>query len=198
MKRTTELRRSAPLLPCGPGWPTKEKAEQAAGDSGREVFRCLNRACTRWHLRDAPGARRLLSAVAPVRPLRRRDTGPSARVRLQVYERDGYCCACCGQSVIGRPHSVGHRKRRSQGGTNTPDNLLTFLGYGNGITGDEDHHYRIDRRTDPLDEERGLTVRRHLDPALVPVKTRREDGSLLAEWLTVDGLRTAERPEAAA
>jgi hypothetical protein len=133
-----------------------------------------------------------------VTPRRRRDTGPSAKVRLQVYERDGYRCACCGQSVVGRPRSVGHRKRRSQGGTNDMSNLVTFLGYGNGMTGDEDHHYRIDRRVDPLDEERGLTVRRHLDPALVPVKTRREDGSWLAEWLTGDGKRVTERPEGAA
>ncbi|HMG63755.1 MAG TPA: hypothetical protein VK599_12465 [Streptosporangiaceae bacterium] len=134
-----------------------------------------------------------------MRPLRTRDTGPSAKVRLQVYERDGYTCACgCGVSVIGKPRSVGHRKRRSQGGTNEMPNLLTFLGWGNGITGDEDHHYRIDRRVNPDDEARGLTVRSHLDPALVPVLTRREDGTLLPEWLTADGKRTVEPPEGVA
>jgi hypothetical protein len=130
--------------------------------------------------------------------MRRRDAGPSPKVRLQVYKRDGYTCQCgCGISVIGKPHSAGHRKRRSQGGSHTPENLLTFLGWGNGLTGDEDHHRRVDMRVTPDDEARGLTVRSHQDPALVPLRAWRE-GVLTNQWLTGDGRRADEDPRTAA
>jgi hypothetical protein len=147
---------------------------------------------TAW-LRSRP----VLSPDAPVKPMRRRDTGPSMKVRLQVYKRDGYTCQCgCGISVIGKPHSVGHRKRRSQQGSNEMTNLLTFLGWGNGLTGDEDHRRRIDMRVNPDDEARGLTVRSGQDPALVPVITQTPSGPA-PMWLTADGRKTDEAPRRA-
>jgi hypothetical protein len=90
--------------------------------------------------------------------------GPTPEVRALVLARDGYACACCGVSVIGRRYSLGHRLRASQGGKPVPSNLLTFLGLGG-----EACHGRIDQRRRPADEDRGLTVRSYMDPALVPV-----------------------------
>lgn len=137
-----------------------------------------------------------LSRFTPRTP-RRRDTGPDAKTRTLVYERDGYACVCCGISIIGRPHSVGHRKRRSQGGTNDPSNLLTFLGFGNGLTR-EDHHWRIDRREDEHDEAKGYTVRSYDDPALIPVMVMSPGGSGVLVWATPDGRWSEVPPEGAA
>ena len=116
-------------------------------------------------------------------PVSRGSTGPDAKTREAVYERDRWRCVCCGTPVKGRPHSIGHRKRRSQGGRHEMPNLVTFLGWGNGLTGAEDHHYRIDQRRNPADEDRGLTVRSYKNPADVPV--RLWDGRLV--FLTTDG-----------
>jgi hypothetical protein len=118
-------------------------------------------------------------------------------VRQLVYQRDDWRCVCCGESVIGRPHSLGHRLRRSQGGRHVPGNLLTFLGLGNGLTGKDDHHYRIDQRSDPHDEARGFTVRSNEDPALVPVMVHGDQGGALA-WPTDDGRWVYEPPGGAA
>jgi 5-methylcytosine-specific restriction endonuclease McrA len=130
-----------------------------------------------------------------VKQAARRDTGPDRKTREAVYERDEWRCVCCGQSVIGRPHSVGHRKRRSQGGGNEMSNLLTFLGYGNGLT-ENDHHLRIDQRLDPHDEARGLTVRSGQNPRLIPVMRFSEDGGG-TYWATDDGRWVTEAPEGA-
>ena len=101
-----------------------------------------------------------------------RNTGPSRKVRELVLERDGHACVCCGRSVIGRPYSLQHRKRRSQGGGNEPSNLITVLG-----TGTTGCHERIDSRRDPRDEARGYTVRSWDDPAQVGVMVFSEGGS---------------------
>jgi len=121
------------------------------------------------------------------------DAGPDQATRELVYERDNWACVCCGQPVRGRPHSVGHRMRRSQGGSNLPSNLLTFLGWGNGFT-DEDHHARIDQRKDEHDEARGYTVRSWHDPALVPVMVFSPGGSGVLAWPTDDGRWATEAP----
>ena len=134
-------------------------------------------------------------ARAASKPQARRDTGPSARTRKAVYERDGWSCACCGTPVVTRPHSVGHRKRRSQGGSNNMDNLLTFLGLGVNPLDPGDHHARIDSRRDPSDEARGLTVRSWKDPALVPVRLFSPDGPEM--WALADGTYSAVPPEGA-
>jgi hypothetical protein len=127
-----------------------------------------------------------------------RDTGPGRKTRLAVYERDGWACACCGFPVADRPHSVGHRKRRSQGGGNQMSNLLTFLGLGRNPLDPDDHHARIDSRRRASDEANGYTVRSYQDPALVAVKRPAEGGGLTREWLTDDGQRVKEAPEGAA
>ena len=128
---------------------------------------------------------------------RRRDTGPDDLTRKAVYERDGYACVCCGQSIIGRLHSVGHRKRRSQGGSNETSNLLTFLGDGSGRF-DDDHHRRIDMRRDPQDEKRGLTVRSWLDPAEIRVLVTTRHGEQALVFLTDDAAYSSAPPEVAA
>ena len=104
-----------------------------------------------------------------------------------------------------RLRAVGHRQaaqhrppeRRSQGGTNALTNLLTFLGLGDGSTGDDDHHRRIDTRIDPTDEARGLTVRSWQDPARIPVVIATEAGPV-AYWLTPDGRYAEQGPGEAA
>jgi hypothetical protein len=122
-----------------------------------------------------------------------RYTGPSRKVRLLVLERDGYACVCCGTSIIGRPYSLQHRKRRSQGGDNSPSNLITVLG-----TGTTGCHERIDSRRDPADEAKGYTVRSFGNPLLVPVMLAGEHGSGITVWLDNSGNCLFEAPEAAA
>ena len=135
----------------------------------------------------SPGAGRTRSAAT------RTDTGPSRKVRLLVLERDGYACVCCGRSVIGHPYSLQHRQRRSQGGGNSPANLITVLG-----TGTTGCHERIDSRRDPHDEARGYTVRSWDDPAMVPVMIASEHGSGVTAWLTEAGGYAFEAPAGAA
>lgn len=125
---------------------------------------------------------------------RGRDTGPDARTRRRVYERDDWKCVCCGIPVEDRPHSVGHRIRRSQGLDNSLPNLLTFLGLGVNPFDPDDHHARIDSRRDPHDEARGLSLRSWQDPAAEPVAIASEHGSGATVWLTADGGYSAAPP----
>lgn len=142
----------------------KGRSLPGGSDDDRKVKRCTARECGGWHL------------VEPVT-----DTGPDRATREATYKRDGHACVCCGVSILDKPHSVGHRKRRSQGGSNDPSNLITLLGLGDGRL-DDDHHKRIDSRSDRHDAARGLTVRSDQDPALVPVMIHGEQGGFLA-WL---------------
>ena len=116
-------------------------------------------------------------------------TGPDRATRALVLERDRYACVCCGRSVIGQVASIQHRKRRSQGGTNSPANLITVLGDGT-----RGCHARIDSRIDPADEAKGYTCRSHEDPALVPVMLFEASGSGMTVWLTADGRYSTEPP----
>lgn len=130
------------------------------------------------------------SGVAPARTRRRKDTGPTPAVRRLVLERDGRCCVCCGQSVIGQRYSLGHRLRASQGGKAVPENLLTFLGWGG-----EACHGRIDLYRDDGDEVKGYRIRSGIgpehDPLYVPVTLF--DGRMV--WLTPAGRYAYEPPE---
>lgn len=126
---------------------------------------------------------------APVRPQRRKDTGPTPAVRRLVLERDGCCCVCCGRSIIGQRYSLGHRLRASQGGKAVPENLLTFLGWGG-----EACHGRIDLYRDEGDEAKGYRIRSGIgpehDPLYVPVTLF--DGREV--WLTPAGRYAYEPP----
>jgi hypothetical protein len=127
------------------------------------------------------------------RHAKRKDTGPDRRTLALVLKRDGYACVCCGRSIAGQRYSLQHRKRRSQGGTNSPVNLITVLGDGTAGC-----HARIDSRIDPHDEAKGYTVRSHGDPALVPVMIFSEHGGGVTAWLTEDGGFAFEAPAGAA
>jgi hypothetical protein len=122
----------------------------------------------------------------------RKDTGPSRKVRALVLERDGHACVCCGRSVIGQSYSLQHRKRRSQGGDNSPANLVTVLG-----TGTTGCHERIDSRRDPQDEAKGYTVRSWQDPEQIPVMVFSPHGSGATAWLTEAGTYSFQAPEGA-
>jgi hypothetical protein len=123
----------------------------------------------------------------------RTGTGPSPDVRALVAVRDGFACACCGMSIIGQVASVQHRKRRSQGGTNCPSNLLLVCGDGT-----RGCHARIDSRSDPADEAAGYTVRSYDDPAAVPVSYVTGYGSVRKSWLAPDGTLADDAPGRAA
>lgn len=61
------------------------------------------------------------------------NTGPDRHVRDIVDERDDWHCACCGESVYGRPYSRQHRVARGMGGTsdarlNGPSNIVLLCG----------------------------------------------------------------------
>ena len=123
-----------------------------------------------------------------------RDTGPDRKTRALVLARDGHACVCCGRSIIGQVYSLQHRKRRSQGGGNSPSNLVTVL--GDGTTG---CHARIDSRIDPQDAAKGYTSAQFWeDPARVPVMFFDESGGGFTAWLADDGSLSFDGPGVAA
>jgi hypothetical protein len=122
----------------------------------------------------------------------RRDTGPSAKVRAAVLIRDGYACAACGASVIGRPRSIQHRRARGMGGTSWPgvnlaSNLVTLCGSATSPGG---CHLRAEQR-DPKMHERGFWLWSTQDPELVPVHRH---GSTGPEWLERGGGVSFDEP----
>lgn len=183
-----------PLRQCGRRWTSLHAAEHSKlylnASGALEAWE--HPACAGVHLRPAG------SGAKAAATLTQHGTGPDRATRLLVYERDGHACVCCGTPVKGRPHSVGHRKRRSQGGKHTPPNLLTFLGLGRNPLDPDDHHARIDSRKNPHDEARGYTVRRNGDPAQVPVMYFDLSGGGFTAWLCADGSLSFDGPEVAA
>lgn len=103
-------------------------------------------------------------------------TGPSAKVRQAVLERDGFRCVSCGKSVHGSSFSIHHRIARKMGGTrrpwiNMPGNLITLC--GSGTTGC--HHWVESHRVQA--RAWGYLCYDTADPALVAVYTA--DGYVL-------------------
>src|SRR6185312_8370220 len=77
--------------------------------------------CGGWHLTEAP---------KPAPRVRPADTGPDARTRKAVLERDQYQCVACSKPV-GMPGtwwSIQHRLARGQGGGNQLWNLIALCG----------------------------------------------------------------------
>jgi hypothetical protein len=183
LQNRSEMRR------CGHRWPTLAAAETSKRFlAGGQVVTPCDYGCGGFHL--APEAKPEATRKAPAAG----DTGPDAKTRHAVYTRDGWACVCCGRSVIGKRRSVGHRKRRSQGGRNVMPNLLTFLGLGSDASNPDDHHARIDSRSDPHDEAAGYTVRSFDDPALVGVLYVSEHGSGVLMYLAEDGSLSPDAP----
>lgn len=156
--RTPLTGQRAPMLGCGKAYATEAAARRSkrGQTAGAEFEQCPVRECRRWHVR-LPGSQRAGLAG-------RRDTGPDAETRAAVYRRDGNQCVCCGTPLAGKARSVGHRVRRSQGGSNETSNLLTFMGLGMNPFDPDDHHARIDSRLNPEDEARGYSLRSFKDP----------------------------------
>lgn len=59
----------------------------------------------------------------PKRPRLRLERGDYERLRREVLERDGWRCQSCGSRVTLEIH---HAKRRSAGGNDNSDNLITL------------------------------------------------------------------------
>jgi len=96
---------------------------------------------------------------------RARATGPSAAVVAQVCARDGRCVRCGYEPTGARGYdwSLHHRLRRSQGGTNTPENLVVVCGHGTAGC-----HWEV-HAGPALSRHFGWLVRRGDDPDTVPV-----------------------------
>jgi hypothetical protein len=63
------------------------------------------------------------------RHARRKDTGPSRKIRAMVLERDSWSCVACGRDISdGQPYSIQHRVARGQGGGNDLFNLIVLCG----------------------------------------------------------------------
>jgi len=136
--------------------------------------------------RTAPMRRTALKATAaPRKP--QRDTGPTAAVRDLVMKRDGFACVRCGQSTIGRPHSVQHRKARQSGGTsdplaNSPSNLILLCGTGSTMC-----HGEVTANLDRHDLAAGYRLESWQDPERESVLYVSEYGSGQNAWLLPDG-----------
>jgi hypothetical protein len=122
---------------------------------------------------------------------RRKDTGPSQKVRGLVLARDGFQCIACGKSAGGACTwwSIQHRKARGQGGGNDLSNLILLCG---SATSPGCH-----RRCEDRDREmqaRGYWLESWQDPRTEPVMLFSQHGSGITVWLTPDGGYSTEPP----
>jgi hypothetical protein len=115
----------------------------------------------------------------------RRNTGPNLAVRKLVLERDGFSCVCCGTSIIGRRYSL---LRRASQRPDTPENLITVLGWGT-----EDCCGRICLFRTRADKAKGYQLAAGEDPASEPIVVFIDDGGALM-WLTASGTYSTEPP----
>lgn len=117
----------------------------------------------------------------------RRSTGPNLAVRKLVLERDGFSCVCCGTSVIGRRYSL---LRRASQGPDTPENLITVLGWGT-----QDCCGRICLFSTRADMAKGYRLSAREDPVNEPMVIFSDDGGTRV-WLTASGTYSTVAPPA--
>ncbi|WP_030506413.1 HNH endonuclease [Microbispora rosea] len=120
----------------------------------------------------------------------------TAKVRQAVLERDNYACVSCGQSIIGRPYSLQHRRARKMGGSrlswiDQPQNLITVCGTA---TTPDCHWKRMESRpTDAKGKGYVISEWPEVDPRLIPVEVLTENGKQWL-WLTPGGERSTVPP----
>jgi hypothetical protein len=116
----------------------------------------------------------------------RRDTGPSDATREVVLARDKRLCVRHG-GFVAHPH-IHHRKRRSQGGQHTPENLITLCPACH-----EWVHTNVAEA-----QAAGWLVKGSEDPALISVLVISEHRSGLSMWATPDGRWSENEPDGCA
>lgn len=131
-----------------------------------------------------------LSRAVPMQASKR-DSIP-VDVRKRVYKRDAWCCVRCGLFVMGQPHNVHHRWRRSQLGPDSPENLILLCGSGSAGCHGYVHGHVTDAGT------HGWLLKSGSDPAASGVDYAREDGGYQVWYLLPDGERHSEPPSGAA
>jgi hypothetical protein len=113
-----------------------------------------------------------------------RDPGPSGEVVDAVVERDRHSCVRCGYGIgpneRGRRWSLHHRKRRSQGGEHTVQNLILLCG---GSEADGCHGW-VHRNPDES-RDSGWLLKERWEPLAIPVLIPLEDRRV---YLTATGL----------
>ena len=179
----TEMRR------CGKPYASEDEAARSkrGRGGGYEPHACP---CGSWHLRRIPlGTRTVKPAKPPA------DTGPSRSVRALVMTRDGFACVRCGQSTIGRPHSIQHRLSRGSGGTsdprvNSPSNLILLCGSATTLC-----HGEVTANLDRHDLAAGYRLESWQDPERESVLYVSEYGSGQAAWLLPDGGLAFDEPD---
>jgi hypothetical protein len=120
--------------------------------------------------RGAPLQRRKPLRTSREKRTGRRDTGPDRSVRELVDERDDWTCACCGNSVWGRPYSRQHRVAKGMGGTseawkNRASNIVLLCGSATSPGG---CHLACEQRDERM-RELGFWLHSSQRPSLEPV-----------------------------
>lgn len=167
--KKTELTRKTPLKSSG---SLQRTTARVAGPRAR----------SRLHAESAE--RRLQPKRRTANPPR--DTNPSAKVVVLVFQRDEGCCFRCGMSVRFADRGVGwstqHRRAKGMGGsrrpdTNQPQNLIVLCGSATSPGG---CHLRVESRL-PEDEGMGWSIKQVQDPQRMPVAHWRNGLVWLAE-----------------
>jgi len=168
--RKTPLQRNTPLV-------AKTSLRRTTGlqqKAGRESLSA----------RSVPLRRSSIAKSAPKRMSEPRDPGPSPEVVEAAVERDRYSCVRCGYGIgpgeRGRRWSLHHRKRRSQGGEHTPQNLILLCG---GSDADGCHQYVHGHPEES--RAAGWLLKAKWEPLAVPILIPLEDRRV---WLGADGL----------
>ena len=133
------------------------------------------------------------AAVALAGPPKRAptDTGPDARTRKIILERDGWTCVRCGKPCGPgvAPYSLQHRVARGVGGGNDLFNLILLD--GSALT---ECHGEVESRKYPADLTRGYRLESWQNPAIEPVAYFDQDYGHVLAWLDADGGMSFDPP----